>query len=48
MTFGETFLVILCILGIMYTGLYLYFEIRKEEREKEWLKRNQQQNYEKK
>lgn len=48
MTFSETFLVVLCILGIMYFGLYLYFEVRAEEREKEWLKRNQRQNYGKK
>lgn len=47
MTFSETFLVVLCILGIMYFGLCLYFEVRAEEREKEWQKRNQSQSYEK-
>ncbi len=47
MTFQEAMLMTLLILGIMYSGLYLYFEHRLDKKNKEWQKRKQHLNSEK-
>lgn len=39
MTPLKVLYIIILQLGIMYTALTLYFEHRKDKREKEWLKR---------